>query len=332
MNRVHRLPLNLIVLVASLLLAVLLFASVLLGSVPLNLSNAFNLAEPSIDRTILFQLRLPRAILGIMVGATLGATGAAYQALFRNPLADPFIVGSSSGAAVGAVMMIVFGFASIGGAALGAFVGALLAVWFVYGYAAVRRLPSVSLLLVGSTLGTMLGAVVWLLLAIHDQQLPRIVSWLLGGLGGVSWFTVGLASGCVTISVGVLVLLGKPLDAAVLGDDVATTLGYKTRTIAAWTLFAGSMAVAAAVASAGIIGFVGLIAPHLARPLVGGLQRRTILVSALLGSALVQSADLLARLVVAPLELPLGVVTAVIGGPVFLWVLGRSRLMGASSP
>jgi iron complex transport system permease protein len=328
---VKQLPMKWILLAATLLLVGLLFASVLLGSVPLKLGNALNLAEPSTDQTILFQLRLPRAILAIVVGAALGATGAAYQALFRNPLADPFIVGSSSGAAVGAVVMIVFGLASVGGAALGAFVGALLAVWFVYGYAEVRRLPSVSLLLVGSTLGTMLGAVVWLILAIHDQQLPRIVSWLLGGLGGVSWFTVGLASGCVTISVGVLVLLGKPLDAAVLGDDVATTLGYKARTIAAWTLFAGSIAVAAAVASAGIIGFVGLVAPHLARALVGGMQRRTILLSALLGATLVQGADLLARTVVAPVELPLGVVTAVIGGPVFLWVLGRSRLLGAST-
>ena len=328
----NRLPLNVILLAATLLLVGLLIASVLLGSVPLNLANALNLTDLSTDRTILFELRLPRALLAIVVGSALGATGAAYQALFRNPLADPFIVGSSSGAAVGAVLMIVFGFASIGGAALGAFAGALFAVWFVYGYAAVRRLPSVSLLLVGSTLSTMLGAVVWLLLAIHDHQLPRTLSWLLGGLAGSSWFTVGLASGCVLIAVSVLVMLGKPLDAAVLGDDVATSLGYRARTIAAWTLFAGSIAVAAAVASAGIIGFVGLIAPHLARPLVGGTQRRTILLSALLGSALVQSADLLARTVVAPVELPLGVVTAIIGGPVFLWVLGRSLLLGARTP
>jgi iron complex transport system permease protein len=329
---VKRLPFNLILLVSTILIAGLLIASALLGSVPLNLAKALDFDTPSIDQTILLNLRLPRALLAIVVGGALGATGAAYQALFRNPLADPFIVGSSSGAAVGAVMMIVLGFASIGGSALGAFAGALLAVWFVYGYAAVRRLPSVSLLLVGSTLGTMLGAVVWLLLAIHDQQLPRTLSWLLGGLAGVSWWTVACASACVLLSLIALILLGKPLDAAVLGDDVATSLGYKARSIALWTLLAGSIAVAAAVASAGIVGFVGLIAPHLARPLVGGTQRRTILLSALLGSALVQSADLLARTVVAPIELPLGVVTAVIGGPVFLWVLGRSKLLGARTP
>lgn len=294
------------------------------GAVIGALSGAGN--DP-VSRAIVVELRLPRICLGAVVGAGLGAAGAAYQALFRNPLADPFVVGASSGAAAGATLVIVSGWAGsavgVGPASLGAFLGAIGAVWLVYAIAAVGRMPAVAILLAGAVVSTMLGGFVWLMMALADASLHRIVAWLMGGLAGRGWDAVAGSGTLVMLGTGLLCVLGRPLDAVRCGDDTARSLGLRVGTVTALVLAGASLAVGAAVAAGGVIGFVGLAAPHLARPLVGATHARLLPASALVGSVLLLAADVVARTVVPPLELPIGVVTAILGGPLFLVVLHR---------
>lgn len=281
-------------------------------------------------RSIVLELRLPRAVLALLIGASLGATGAAYQALFRNPLADPFAVGSSSGASAGAALAVAAGGAlsvgALGPVSVGAFLGSLLAVGTVYAVAAAGRMPPVSLLLVGAVVSSILGAVVWLVMAFSDESLAKIVYWLMGGLNGRGWDATRVAAGPLLLGVFALWALARPLDALAAGDDVARALGLPVAGVTLAALAAGSLAVAAGVAAGGVIGFVGLIAPHAARPIVGAAHARLIPAAALVGALLLLAADAAARSLVPPLELPIGVVTAVVGGPAFLAILvSRSR-------
>ena len=304
-------------------------ASLGVGDTPLSpaqvVAALFDPAADPLHRTVVAQLRLPRVVLAAVIGLGLGAAGAAYQALFRNPLADPFVVGASSGAAVGAAVVIVAGGTAtaggVGPASAGAFVGAIGAVGLVYAVAAVGRLPPLTLLLAGSVVSTMLGSCVWLLMALSDKDVPKIVGWLLGGLSGRGWDTVFAATPMILLGTGVLCLLGRPLDAVRYGDEVARSLGLRVGAVLAVVLAAASLAVAAAVAAGGVIGFVGLAAPHLARPLVGAAHAKLVPASGLVGAGLLVAADVIARGAHPPHELPLGVITAVAGGPLFLVVL-----------
>jgi len=283
-----------------------------------------------VARVIVVELRLPRTLLAVAIGAGLGAAGAAYQALFRNPLADPFVVGASSGAAAGAALVIVAGWgggaAGFGPASAGAFAGALAAVGLVYAAAAVGRMPPVALLLAGAVVSTMLGAFVWLLMALADENLHRIVGWLMGGLAGRGWDTAAVAAPAVLAGAALLCLLGRPLDAVCCGDETARALGLRVGGVTALVLAAAGLVVATAVAAGGVIGFVGLAAPHLARPLVGAAHARLLPASGLVGAVLLLAADAVARTAAPPLELPLGVVTALLGGPVFLVLLRRQAV------
>jgi iron complex transport system permease protein len=306
-------------------------ASLAIGSVRLSGADMaavlFGEGRP-LTRTIILELRLPRVLLAVLIGVSLGSSGSAYQALFRNPLADPFVVGASSGAMAGATVVIVSGWAGsglgFGPASLGAFAGALLAVGFVYAVAAAGQMPPVSLLLVGTVVSTMLAAAVWLLMSLADQRLHQIVGWLMGGLAGHGWDTLAAAWLPMLAGTLVLCLLGRPLDALCGGEESARALGLRVGGATALVLAAASLAVATGVAAGGVIGFVGLAAPHLARPLVGVAHARLVPASALVGALLLLGADALARSVAAPLELPIGVVTALLGGPFFLIVLRRS--------
>ncbi len=224
--------------------------------------------------------------------------------------------------------MIVTGWAGVttgfGPASLGAFAGALLSVGLVYAIAAAGRMPPISLLLIGTVVSTMLGAAVWLMMALADQHLHRIVGWLMGGLAGRGWDTVAAAWPALLAGTTLLCLLGRPLDALCGGEESARALGLWVGGTTALVLAAASLAVATAVASGGVIGFVGLAAPHLARPLVGAAHPRLVPASGLVGALLLLAADALARGIAPPLELPIGVVTALLGGPFFLVVLRRS--------
>ncbi len=311
------------------LLVITAFVSLGLGVVPVG--DVFDAVwRPTNDpiRTIVYEVRLPRILLAMLIGVALGTSGAAYQALFRNPLADPFIVGASSGAATGATLVIVMGWtgsvAGIGATSIGAFAGTLLAVWLVYAVASVGRMPSVTMLLAGAAISTMLSGLVWLMMALANEQFQKIIYWLMGGLNGKGMPEVARTWPLLLGGAGVLCLLGRPLDAVCCGEDVARSLGLRVGAIFALVLAAASLVVATSVAVGGIVGFIGLAAPHLTRPLVGAAHVRLIPASGLVGAILLLIADGIARSIVPPLELPLSAITALIGGPIFLIVLRRT--------
>ena len=280
---------------------------------------------------IVWELRFPRVALAVIVGLGLGAAGAAYQGLFRNPLADPFVVGASSGSALGATLVIAAGGGTgaigFGAVPLGGFLGAVGAAAIVYVSAAWwGRAPLVGLLLAGSAVSSCFGALVWLLMVLHDEDLARIVAWLMGSLGGRGWAAVLGGGPYVAAGVVGLCMLSRPLDALSLGEQPAQALGLPLKLVSGAVVAAASLATAAAVAVAGVIGFVGLIAPHIARAYVGSRHRYLTPASGLTGAILLLLADDLARTVAAPVELPVGVLTALLGGPFFLVVMGaRTR-------
>lgn len=281
---------------------------------------------PSLEKTILLELRLPRVILAVIVGAGLAGAGTAYQGLFRNPLADPFVIGASSGAALGATLAILAG----GGAAgpfllpVSAFAGALAAVALVYllGGLGAQGSP-LTLLLAGAAVSTVVGALVSLLMILNDQSLGVVFHWLLGSLAAATWVDVAWGAPMVLAGLAGLWLLARPLDALGLGDEAAISLGAPVGGLRAGVVLVATLATAAAVSLTGIIGFVGLVAPHAARLLVGARHGRMLPVSCLLGALLLLLADDAARSLAAPREIPVSVVTSLVGGPFFLFLLSR---------
>jgi iron complex transport system permease protein len=292
------------------------------------LDRADPLLRPA-DVAIVWDLRLARALLALLVGAGLAGAGTAFQGLFRNPLADPFVIGASGGASLGATLAIVMSGSGDGMAIsvpLAAFAGALLAVAIVYAVAAASSGDATTaLLLAGATLGTILSAAVALLMLLNDRNLQEIFTWLLGGFSGRSWGHLALSGPPIAIGLLALWLLARPLDALASGEEGARSLGLPLGQARAAIVVAASLVTAAAVAASGIVGFVGLIAPHIARALLGTGHARLLPVAALVGALLLVLADSAARSVAPPLELPVGIITALAGGPCFLWLLGRGR-------
>jgi iron complex transport system permease protein len=276
----------------------------------------------SAEAAIVWDFRLARALLAICAGAGLAVAGAAYQALFRNPLADPFIIGASGGASLGAALAIITG---IGPVMLLAFAGAVAAVSLVYAIAESSggRSSAVHLLLAGAALSTLLSSAVSLLMFLYDRSLHEIFAWLMGGLGGRSWSHLGSAAPVILIGGAGLWALARPLDALTCGEEAAQSLGLDIRRARVLIVGLSALITAAAVSVSGIIGFVGLLAPHAARMLVGGAHRRAIPASALIGGLLLLLADDLARTVAAPVELPIGILMSLLGAPFFLWLLRR---------
>lgn len=282
------------------------------------------------QRAILLQLRLPRVVLGAVVGGLLATAGAAYQGVFRNPLADPYLLGAASGAGLGATLLIVYG----GGAALGplplvpmaAFAGALGGVMAAYllGRTAGGG-GTASLLLAGVAVSSFLSAVQTLVQQAEISDLQRVYSWLLGGLGRGGWDDLRLIAPYAVVSLAVLLVCAYLLDLIALGDDKAVSLGLNPALVRLVVVSAASLATAAAVAVSGLIGFVGIVVPHIVRRLVGPGYRRIMPVSLLVGGAFLVSVDIVARTLVAPAELPIGVVTAFIGAPFFVLVLRATR-------
>jgi len=282
--------------------------------------------RPPSDVTIVWELRLPRLLLACLVGCGLGAAGAGYQGLFRNPLADPFVIGASSGAALGATLAIVTGLnvaaPGLGTVPLAALVGALLAVAIVYSVASIGRdVPLLTLLLAGVAVSNFCIAVVSLLMFLHDEKLVTIFGWLMGSLSGRGWAVLHTTAPWILAGVAGLWLLARSLDALTFGEEAASALGLRLARLRAWVVLAASITTAAAVAAGGIIGFVGLVSPHIARLLVGARHAFVIPASGLVGALLLVVADDLARTVTAPAELPVGVVTALLGSPFFLVLL-----------
>ncbi len=280
---------------------------------------------------VLWAIRLPRVISSCLVGSGLAVAGAAMQGLFRNPLADPGLVGVSSGAALGAVAAIVLGssFAAtlntLGGIPLAAFGGALVAAWMVHRLAQREGRTVVStLLLAGIALNALGGAGVGLLMFVAtDAQLRSITFWSLGSLGGVTWTSVAWLAPLVALPAWGLHSQRRILNALLLGEAEAGHLGFRVERSKRIILLCSTLIVGATVAFAGIIAFIGLVVPHLLRLWLGPDHRLVLPGSALLGALLLVLADTVARLVVIPAELPIGIVTALCGAPFFLWLLHR---------
>jgi iron complex transport system permease protein len=271
--------------------------------------------------------------LGLLVGGALGASGAALQALVRNPLADPYLLGLSGGSSLGAVVAIALGIGSVWAMPLAAFLGALLTIVVVYRLALVAGggLDGRVLLLAGVVVGAFAGALTSGILAVSESaQVRSAMLWLLGGLGGVGWRGVAALAAYSVVPLAILAHEARALDLLSLGEEPATFLGADTARTRRRVYLAASMLTAAAVAAAGIIGFVGLAVPHLVRMLRGQDHRGLLPSSFLLGGAFLVVADAGARTLFAPLELPVGVITAVVGVPLFAVLLRRSARPGLS--
>ena len=276
--------------------------------------------------SIVWELRLPRILLASVVGVGLGVAGAGFQGLFRNPLADPFVVGASSGAALGAILAIVTGlqwsFFGLSPRHALALVGALLAVMTVFGVANIgRQAATLSLLLAGVAVSSFIAALVSLLMFMNHEQLVTIFGWLMGSFSRGEWSVLQSTAPLIAVGAVAVWLLSRSLDSLTFGEETAASLGIRIGRLRGLLVFAASLATAAGVAACGIIGFVGLIAPHLARLLVGARHALVIPASGLLGALLLLIADDLARTVAAPEELPVGIVTALLGSPFFLYLL-----------
>lgn len=281
---------------------------------------------------IVWDVRMPRVLLGAVVGAGLAVAGTVLQALVRNPLADPFLLGASSGASAGAVLVIVFGAGFLGfagGAAvpLAAFAGSMGALVAVYAMA--RRggaMTTGRLILAGVAVQYVLSALTSLILvlAAHPDQIRSVLFWTLGGLGGARWGELALPAGALLLGTALLVALARPLDLLLAGEEGARTLGLDTSRFRAAVFVLTSLVIGVLVAYSGAIGFVGLMVPHAARMVVGAGHRALLPVAALGGAVFLTLADLIACTAAAPEEIPVGVVTALVGGPFFLWMLRRS--------
>lgn len=328
-GRTDRIAIRLVILAAITVAAVILSISVGAAPVPLrDVARALLAGGDATTRAIITELRLPRAVLAVVAGGALAVSGAVFQALLRNPLAEPYILGVSGGAAVGAVSVVVIGVAGLAPWAvpIGAFVGALAAIALVFRIAlrAGRGLDTRVMLLAGVVVGVFFNAVILMLLTIADVESFRsAVFWMMGSLGSASWTSVALLAAYLLPSVAVLVALSRPLDLLALGDETAAHLGTRVARVKITAYVVASLAVATSVALCGVIAFVGLIVPHALRLVWGSGHRFLIAGSFLAGGAFLLAADTAARTLLAPAEIPVGVITALVGVPIFVALLAR---------
>ncbi|WP_036595392.1 FecCD family ABC transporter permease [Ottowia thiooxydans] len=285
------------------------------------------------DMAVIWNLRIPRALMGALVGAALALAGAGLQGLFGNPLADPGVVGVSQGAALGAVGAIVMGATAFGEwtVPVAAFVGGMLSTTLIYLLARPGRgSGTVTLLLVGIAIGAACSAAIgFLTYRANAAQLQSLVFWQMGSLGSADWADLGAALPVFTIGVVGMLMLGKPLDMLALGERQAQHIGLDVRRARVMLVTCSALLVGAGVAFAGTIGFVGLVVPHVVRLLAGPGHRWLLPLSALTGAALIVVADTAARTLDPPSEIPLGLFSAAIGAPFFLWLVLHQRPGGA---
>lgn len=280
--------------------------------------------------TILFALRLPRTALVALTGAALAGSGAAYQGLFRNPLADPYLIGVASGAGLGAIIAMnfqahttVLGLFAV---PVAAFTGAMATVFIVYELARVgQALPATNLILAGVAVSAFATALTSFLMINATGELRRALIWLLGGSTLSGWQPVLAELPYVTLGLGALLTMGHALNVMQVGEEQAEQLGLPVNRVRIWIIMAASLTTAAAVSFSGVIGFVGLVVPHVVRMIWGGDYRRILPLSIIGGAVLLLVADVLARVVMSPQEIPVGIITALSGAPFFLWVLRRTK-------
>lgn len=317
-------------------LFIALLLSLAIGSVSISLLDLWNALRgrgAELAHTILWEIRLPRTVLIALVGAALGGSGAAYQGLFRNPLADPYLIGIAAGAGLGAVLAISinwpYSFLGLMATPLAAFAGALLAVTLVYFLARIgQTTPITNLILAGVAVSSFATSLMSFLLLRSTGEIRRAISWLLGGVSLIGWDVTLALIPYLTFGLAILILNGYSLNLIQFGDDQATQMGLDVRRAKFVIIAAASLVTAAAVSFAGIIGFIGLVIPHIVRMWWGVDYRRIIPLSILGGASVLLFSDILARIVIAPQELPVGIVTALAGAPFFLWVLRHAKNQG----
>lgn len=314
-------------------------AAVVIGPVPIAPGKVWQIAvhhvvpglvEPNwstAEDQIVWQVRFPRVFLAALVGAGLSVVGTALQALVRNPLADPYIFGITSGASVGAVAVILLGVSAFGVYSLSAsaFLGALAALVLVFAIAQKDgQLNPMRLVLGGVAVSYVLSAVTsFMVFQAGPEKTRSVVFWLLGGLGAARWSFLAMIFGIVVLGTGYLIAQARSLNALLLGDESAASLGVDVGRFRKLVFALSALMTGAMVAVSGGIGFVGLMIPHISRLLVGSDHRRVLPVAALIGATFLVWADVAARTITAPDELPIGVITALVGGPFFLWLLRR---------
>jgi len=335
---------------AGLLLVVITFATTL-GSAPIPFSTCFQVFLSQVPflhivpscpeifgmtlnveglETIILNVRLPRILLAGLVGAALAVAGATYQGLFRNPLADPYLLGVASGAGLGATIAFLIPFTiswmSFGAVPLFAFVGAMGAVAVVYSLARVgKTLPATTLILAGVALGAFLSSITCYLMTICGKELHGIVFWLMGGLSLTKWSEVGIVLPCVIAGVIIIWLHARPLNVMQLDEEQAQQLGINVERVKLILLGAATLITSAAVCFTGLIGFVGIIVPHAVRLIWGPDYRFLLPLSTLVGAIFLILADTLAHTILPPTEIPVGVITAFCGAPFFLYLLRRKK-------
>jgi len=319
-------------LIAAAFLVAAMGVSALVGAADLNpwaiLSALLHLPSSldPLDRAVLFQIRLPRIVLGAMVGGLLAVAGAGYQGVFRNPLVDSGMLGASAGAGLGATIAIVY-LPGIGPAAVpvAAFAGSLGGVAVAYLAGTAGGPGTATLLLAGVAVSMFLTAVQTYVQQRSASDLQQVYSWLLGSLSGATWQQALEILPYSAVSVAIVLLHGRQLDVLSVGDDEARTLGVHPGRIRLIVIAACALAAASAVAVSGLIGFVGIVVPHIVRRLAGTSYQLVLPLSFLAGAGFLVLADTLARTVLSPAELPIGVVTALVGSPVFIWILRSTR-------
>ena len=303
------------------------------GAVPLSLGDLLG-AGDGLERTVFLEIRAPRVVLAGLAGTALAVSGTALQGLFRNPLADPGLIGVSSGAAVGAITMIVLGSALGLGAGsapytlpLAAVAGAALVTLFLYAFAnRYGHFSMVTILLVGIAVNALAGVAIGIFQYVSDDgQLRSLVFWMMGSFGRATWLLILPVALLIAAASWILLRHARPLDLLQLGEPQAFHLGVDVKRLKRRVIFCSATAVGAGVAVSGIVGFVGLVVPHIARLLVGPEHRYLMPAAATLGAGLTILADLVARTVTAPAEIPVSLVTSALGAPFFLWLIARVR-------
>lgn len=315
------------VLVFPLLLLVFLF-SLSIGAISIPIENLISGGLEPLQKSVLLNIRLPRAVLAMLVGAGLGISGAAMQGLFRNPLADPGLIGISSGAALAVAISIVLigpatGFLGLYGLGLAAFIGGMITSLVILRLSKISGLFSVThMLLAGIAINALTFAGTGILTYLSDdQQLRAFTFWTMGSLGGALWTQVFVSASITIPAIWILIRKARALNILLLGEENATYLGVDTAQLKRTVIMTTALTVGAAVAISGLIGFIGLVIPHLIRLSFGANHQFLIPLSAILGAGLLLLADTFARTIVSPAELPVGVLTSLIGGPFFLWLL-----------
>lgn len=310
------------------LLVFTMILSISAGAVKIPLQEILNVflgGGSETSRTIILNLRLPRAIESAIVGMGLSVVGTFFQGLLRNPMADPYVLGVSSGAAFGATIAIILGF-GIFGLSFMAFITSLMTVFFVYTISKTgTRVSMTTMLLAGIAISAFMSAIISLMMLLNHDEFSRIVFWTMGGFSLINWNSVVFTTPIIVIGSFVMYVFSRDVNAILTGEEVAEHLGVNTELVKKIILITGSLVTATAVSVGGIIGFVGLIVPHISRLIVGPDNRILVPFSAISGAIFLTFADLLARIILKPMEIPIGIITAAFGGPFFLYLLIKSK-------